>query len=109
MSLVSEYLENLNEISRHDALFRALIKEVSMWEYRVLYLVRKKPLHLNAISSTRLIAQQGVGRMCERLRKRGLLDIQRDPRDKRAKLVQLTTKGAILTKKCEKALKKTIR
>lgn len=105
MSKVKQYLSHLDEIDRHEAAFRGMIADVTLGEFRVMALVNENPLRLKSMASTREVAAQGVGRVCERLRKRGLVQVARYQRDKREKHVTLTDEGKDTLKRCESALK----
>jgi DNA-binding MarR family transcriptional regulator len=101
---VNDYLELLNEMDAVEQAYRKASPSLSLKEFRVLNLVDANPLHLNKISGTRSVAPQGIGKLCARLEKRGLLQIERDRRDKRAKNISLTPAGRETALECKEAL-----
>lgn len=105
---IENYLEALNDLSHHESLFRKSVEEISLLEYRVLDLVFDGPLCLKMISRTRGVAPQAIGRVCARLSRRGILNIERDERDGRAKRVSLTQEGIALHGKGTEALEEII-
>lgn len=103
------YLEQLNDIDHNEAAFRDLVDEITMREYRVLAMVQQSPMILKEVASHRSIAAQGIGRLVERLRKRNLLKVERNPDDKREKLVSLTPSGYAMVSRCHAAMKRVLR
>lgn len=96
MDQVAEYLEQLNMIDRQEAAFRAALEDLSMREFRLLAAIANEPLILKKVGAQRAVSGQGTGRMVERLRQRGLLNVERYSRDKRAKLATITEAGEIM-------------
>ena len=102
------YLKQLNEFSHDEAQFRKKCGHVSLLEYRVLDLIFDEPLCLKNISQSRGVAPQAIGRVCSRLEKRGIVNIDTDDRDGRAKRVSLTPVGIAIHGKGSEALEEII-
>lgn len=101
---IENYLEQLNEMSHHEAQFNKACELLTLLEFRVLDIVFDEPLCVKNISQCRGVAPQAIGRVCSRLADRGIVDINTDERDGRAKRVSLTPIGIALHGKGSEAL-----
>lgn len=92
------YLKKLNKI---DTCFKTQKTGVNIAEFRLLHEVKKASNSgISALSHERNITPQSFGRMCASLATRGLISVEKDTRDKRAKRVSLTRKGASAENLC---------
>lgn len=88
---VGFYLDKMNDV---DAIFKGEGAIVNSAEYRLLHEVSlDRAKRISDLSSNRKVTVQSVGRVCASLANRGLITVQTDRKDKRAKLVALTRKG----------------
>ena len=75
-------------------------------EFSVLSVVKGNPgINQKALAEALVVAPPNLATLLDRLEARGLLTRQRNPEDKRAQLVELTTQGAQL---CGRALKAAV-
>lgn len=79
-----------------------------MYEYRVLALVSEDNLILKDVAGQRHVSAQGVGRLVERLRRRGFLKVERNPRDRREKIVTISVSGRAVLNRCHKAMESVL-
>jgi DNA-binding MarR family transcriptional regulator len=71
------------------------VERLSFTTLSVLHtLSRKGPMRLTALTATEQMTQPAITQMVKRLEDDGLVERRADPRDARAVLVQLTTRGA---------------
>ena len=106
---VKKYLNLLTLIDHQESAFRHLLDDITMGEYRVLAMVEEKPLILKDVADQRAVAAQGIGRLVERLRKRGFLTVKRKDRDKRAKEVTVSVSGRAMLRRCNVALGRVLK
>ena len=71
----------------------------------MLNLVRNKPMRLHKIAKQTGYTAQSVGRHCSRMAKDKLIEVKKDRKDRRAKLVSITKKGASIQARCADFLK----
>jgi DNA-binding MarR family transcriptional regulator len=105
MPNVNEYLHLLNQVDETAAGFRSKINSCTMVEYRLLAAANNNPgMHLKELSSQRHLYPQGIGRLAGGMKNRGLIEIQRDPADARARNIILTKKGLAVLDRCNEEL-----
>lgn len=73
------------------------VERLSLTTHSVLHtLSRKGPMRLTELTATEPMTQPAITQMVRRLEEDGLLERRADPRDARAVLVQLTSRGALV-------------
>ena len=100
---VYQLLDTYDELDKIESLYHKRTK-MPLSEFRILATVEDVPMRINTISNNRGVAAQGIGKTCERLESRGLVEIKVDKRDKRCKLVYITEDGARFVQKNSKVL-----
>ena len=101
METGSSYLKKLTEQEKVAAAFKVMTNGVSLFEYRLLRIVVDGPKRLKNIAQLRGVSPQGMGKIYRRLASEGLLTVEVDPRDKRARLVTLNQEGHDMIDYCE--------
>jgi len=104
MKSVSNFLKELNEQDKIEAKFRRSMGECTLIDFRVLSSVSHTAKRMSDLSDMRGTARQGIGKVCQRLHQQGYVNIERDSRDGRARLVTITQEGKKLRNLCGRAL-----
>lgn len=110
MNNVKSFLSVLKDIDQIESDFRSKVHEVTMQEFRVMAMINEaeRDLNIRDYSQIRSIAAQGIGRVVERLRRRGFVATRRNERDKREKFASLTSEGERVLLQCHAILEQTL-
>jgi DNA-binding MarR family transcriptional regulator len=105
---IDEYLDKLKQVDVHESLFKYADPGCTFHEFRLMDMIAGGDFRLKDLSGKRAIAPQGVGRMCKALEKRGLVVVQKDSRDGRARIPTLTKYGESIETRARLLLRRLV-
>lgn len=101
----SDFFAQLKTISDIDEACLDKFNGVTAKEIHMLEEIGDRPIQLTKLAQKRGITQQAMGKNCNLLKRKGLVVIEPDRSDKRAKKVSISPRGRVVLEEFESVLR----